>query len=377
MPPARQLTEAEARGAGGGGCMGRGRAGRGPRAQSGRRAVADAPPRKRGGELRGGEPDLPSPPRGGRTSGSRKAGGSPELELEPEPVRGELVRAARAGDAWRVKQMLSDGADPEESEGGGSGETALVAAAGGNPECAECRSASRSSCVRALIKGGACVDRPDDFGRTPLLAAAASGRAACVKALLDLGADEDLAGADGATALGVAAELGHSAVLRLLLQRGADVERTRGADGRTPLMAAADGGHEACVRLLITAGARPARKDASGRTARDLAQGKHTLCECLLEPTTAAQAVSRLAAAAAASKLGSRGVFSSLAALDLDGAPPRDSPARSGSSVGSTSPASATSAGWWACSSTTTPASAKPPRHPQCGPPGAAPAHER
>ena len=101
-----------------------------------------------GGELRGGEPDLPSPSRGGRTSGSRKAGGGPELELEPEPVRGELVRAARAGDAWRVKQMLSDGADPEESEGGGSGETALVAAAGGSPECAECRSASRSSCAR-------------------------------------------------------------------------------------------------------------------------------------------------------------------------------------------------------------------------------------
>lgn len=361
--------------------MGRGRSGRGPRAQSGRRAVADAPPRKRGGELKGGEPELPSPPRGGRASGSSgKAGGGPELEPEPKPARGELVRAARAGEAGRVQAMLSGGADPEESEGGGSGETALVAAATeGDPEGAERRGATRfTSCIRALVKGGASVDRPDNSGRTPLLAAAASGRAACVKALLDLGADEDLAGADGETALGVAAALGHSAVLRLLLQKGADMECTGGADERTPLMAAAAGGHEACVRLLLAARARAARKDVSGRTARDLAQGKHTVCECLLEPTTAQQAVSRLSAAAAASKHGNRDIFSGLASLDLGGGgPPRGSPTRSGSSVGSTSPASATSEGSQWLPLGATPASAKPPRHPQRGPAGAAPGRGR
>ena len=276
--------------------------------------MAEAPPRKKGGALRGitGEP--------------RRGGGEGDIYLTEEGA-GALVLASREGLGERVKALLAGGSDPEESDRN-TGETALTAAAGGESARLERprpqQGARRVQCVRALVQAGASADRLDDCGRTPLTAAAAAGRSACVKVLLDLGADAELQGTDGATALGIAAHLGHTSCVRLLVQRGASVEATWGGDKRTPLMAAASAGHEACVRLLLSEDARASRKDSLGRTARDhAAAAQHVVCENLLEVTSAPQAVARLAAAAAASlPLRSEDVFPPLAdglkQLDLD-----------------------------------------------------------
>ena len=249
------------------------------------------------------------------------------METEEEGGRGAeagaLVRASREGLGELVQTLLADGSDPEESDRS-TGETALTAAAGGVVGSSRERGARRILCVRSLVQAGASADRLDDCGRTPLTAAAAAGRSACVKVLLDLGADADLQGTDGATALGIAVEQGHTSCARLLVHRGASVEATWGGDKRTPLIAAASAGHEACVRLLLSGGARASRKDSLGRTACDhAAAASHAVCESLLELTTAPQAVSRLAAAAATPpSFRSEDVSPTLAAgmkqLDLD-----------------------------------------------------------
>ena len=59
--------------------------------------------------------------------------------------------------------------------------------------------------VKALIEGGADVNKADDDGWTPLYTAAANGHEAVVKALIEAGADVNKARDDGWTPLYIAA----------------------------------------------------------------------------------------------------------------------------------------------------------------------------
>ena len=82
--------------------------------------------------------------------------------------------------------------------------------------------------VGELLAAGAPADVRFEGGATPLMRAAARGFADVARVLLDAGADPNARRGDGFTPLVLAVFFGHEAVVRLLLERGADpAARTR------------------------------------------------------------------------------------------------------------------------------------------------------
>jgi hypothetical protein len=77
--------------------------------------------------------------------------------------------------------------------------------------------------VEELLAAGAAVNGADADGMTALMFAAASGRMEILSLLLARGADINVARKDGVTALGLAAFFGHHQIVRELVARGADV----------------------------------------------------------------------------------------------------------------------------------------------------------
>ena len=199
----------------------------------------------------------------------------------------ELHRAAKKGDAKKIKALLDLGVDVNYE--GSSGCTALHLAT----DC------SHEAVVRVLLDNGANPNAKSSEGRTPLHSAARTGHTAVVRVLLEKGVDVrakdptgstalhiaayngqesvvqillekypfvEARGPSGFTALHVAAFNGQSAVVRLLVEIGADLE-ARSDTGRTALQLAAEKGHEAVVRHLLQHGANIMAKDSIGRTA--------------------------------------------------------------------------------------------------------------
>ena len=101
-----------------------------------------------------------------------------------------LMRAAFAGDLELVKLLLARGADPKVISR--DGETMLSAASGlafihgyhrgKAPE-------ERLQVVKLFVEFGNDVNQPDDFGITPLMAAANYGNVPIIQYLIDVGAD--------------------------------------------------------------------------------------------------------------------------------------------------------------------------------------------
>jgi ankyrin repeat protein len=199
----------------------------------------------------------------------------------------ELHRAAKKGDAKKIKKLLDAGVDINYE--GSSGCTAMHLAT----DC------GHEAVVRVLLTNGADPRAKSSEGRTPLHSAARMGHTAVVRLLLEKGVDVEAKDPSGSTALHIAAYNGHesvvqillekypfvecrgpsgftalhvaafngkSAVVRLLVEMGADVE-ARSDSLRTALMLSAEKGHEAVVRHLIQHGANIMAKDRSGRTA--------------------------------------------------------------------------------------------------------------
>jgi ankyrin repeat protein len=199
----------------------------------------------------------------------------------------ELHRAAKKGDAKKVKALLDSGLDVNYE--GSSGCTALHLAT----DC------GHEAVVRVLLDNGADPKLKSSEGRTPLQSAARAGHTAVVRLLLEKGVDlrakdplgstalhiaayngqesvvqillekypfVEVRGPSGFTALHVAAFNGQSAVVRLLVEMGADLE-ARSDTGRTALQLAAEKGHESVVRHLLQHGANVMAKDSMGRTA--------------------------------------------------------------------------------------------------------------
>ena len=163
-------------------------------------------------------------------------------------VRGQsggspLADAAKRQDGAALRALLRDGADVDRPQGDGA--TALHWAAYRDDV----------ETVRLLLASGAAVDPSNALGVTPLWLAANNGSPAVVEALLAAGADPDRALPSGETPLMTASRTGSAAAVRALLARRADPHAREHSHEQTALMWAAAQGHPEVVRLLLTAGA--------------------------------------------------------------------------------------------------------------------------
>ena len=158
--------------------------------------------------------------------------------MEMAPLEGgPLFFAVWSGDVSRVKRLLAEGCNPDDSG----------------------------------------LSEPFDHGQTPLMEAVSQpevwfgdDEAEIVQALLKAGADANRVDSEGGTALHYAVGAGPRAV-RLLLNAGADPNaRTNG--GRSPLFQAIEDGLPAEVEALLGGGADPDLPDESGVSPRRLVE---------------------------------------------------------------------------------------------------------
>ena len=165
------------------------------------------------------------------------------------PVRGQsggspLADAAKRQDGAALRALLRGGADVDRPQGDGA--TALHWAAYRDDV----------ETVGLLLASGAAVDPANVLGVTPLWLAANNGSPAAVEALLASGADPNRALPSGETPLMTASRTGSAGAVRALLSRRADPHAREHAHGQTALMWAAAQGHPEVVRLLLASGAR-------------------------------------------------------------------------------------------------------------------------
>ena len=164
-------------------------------------------------------------------------------------VEGQLVDAARAGDAATVQALLAGGADVNQATGDGL--TALHAAA----------ERGHAAIVELLIQRHAAIEPKTRIGSyTPLHLAALGAHAAVAEKLLEAGADPNAVTTNtGVTPLHLAAAaLDGEATVAALLQHGADPDAREISAGQTPLMFAAAENRAAAIRELTRGGADPA-----------------------------------------------------------------------------------------------------------------------
>lgn len=140
--------------------------------------------------------------------------------------------------------------------------------------------AGRIDCVLAILDSGAEPDWFDEHGATPIMVACNCGNAEAASILLARGAshsaDPQTLGMPNAyppiIQAGACAIPGAAECIHALAQSGASIDE-RDCEGTTALMAACERGLWANAKLLLNLGADPLLTDASGRTARERAQG--------------------------------------------------------------------------------------------------------
>ena len=227
-----------------------------------------------------------------------------------------LCKAAKNGDLERIEFLIDSGENPNSvsqsvnafsDQPGKLGDSALrFAVAEGHVDI-----------VRALLDGGADVNKANKDGATPLSASTNHSSAEIALILLDAGANPNAKNKDGGTALMSAAKQGHSEVAKVLLDAGANPDMVRkkgwtalllaskfgflevvkvllaaGANtnmaldnGATALMATANYGYPKIAKTLLFAGANPNTKTKGGWTAVNLAaaEGHAEVAKILLE----------------------------------------------------------------------------------------------
>lgn len=172
---------------------------------------------------------------------------------EAELVLG-VNNAAYHGDLFRLKGLISAGADPSKPDH--DGRTALhVAALRGYEDI-----------VRFLIRRGANVNSIDKFGNSPLLLALKTGHERITSLLVKHGAALNLEDAGGYLCRVVTD--GKIDLLKRLLRFGVD-PNCKNYDQRTPLHIAAAEGLHLVASMLVDFGADVLAKDRWGNTPLD------------------------------------------------------------------------------------------------------------
>jgi ankyrin repeat protein len=232
-----------------------------------------------------------------------------KARVRDDPRSRQLVAAISKGDVAKVRKLLAAGADPDAPDPSDDGfdPPVMVATVARKPEVIRLLAKAGADLnagfpdtpltlaagwghlelTRALIEGGADVNRPDDGGQTPLGEAVGKKHLDVIAALLEAGADpnfvtkeerdrgnrspleyavHDRAVLDVFLAHGVAgrhvpalmlcgaASRGDAAEVGRLLDEGVGVN-SADATGDTPLTSAAAAGHAKVVELLLSRGA--------------------------------------------------------------------------------------------------------------------------
>lgn len=186
----------------------------------------------------------------------------------------ELLHASKRGDETRTRELITR--DPSSvNRYDDEGFTPLLAAA----------SKGHVNVIKILISAGADVNLADnEFGWTPLREATAKGHTKAMEVLLRAKADPNLAESDGFTPLHVAASRGDSDAVSLLLKANANAELRDKKDGQTSLDVAKKLGHHAVISLLE---AHMKRQVAAAKSAAKCSQFGDFLATLGLEEHTA------------------------------------------------------------------------------------------
>ena len=210
------------------------------------------------------------------------AAGPSAAQTPPSPAQAAqysgLHAAAWQGDAARIAQLLSSGANPNPRDG--NGRTPLHVAT----------FAKRRDAIRALVLGGAELGALDHDRYDAVTIAAVADDEATLALLLQLGASAQLVTSryDG-TALIAAAHLGHDGVVRQLIAAGAPLDHVNNLHWTALIEAIVlgDGGprHVATLQALVDAGASTQLADRQGRKPLSLARahGHEAMVRILLQ----------------------------------------------------------------------------------------------
>ena len=175
-------------------------------------------------------------------------------EVKGQPTTAELERGElKKVVEWLNKGGLVDALSPALTEDGQTITFGMlqIATANGHLEIA-----------RELLKRGANVDLPSNFGSTALMTAAVYGNLSILLLLLQYSANPDLQDEYGGTALMKAAEEGQEACVQALLRAKANTELLD-ENGDTALQWAVDQGYTATAELIRQHAAPPPPADAS------------------------------------------------------------------------------------------------------------------
>lgn len=139
-------------------------------------------------------------------------GAQAQLDLNPfGAYYKNIPRAAKANDVGKIRQLLSDGASPNQTDEDGGTTGMHVSASSGNLQI-----------LAILYKAGADINARNSVGDSPLDLAAQHDQLEAVKLLLDMKARINDTDKNGMTALMFAAKAGDVEMVRALLDHGAN-----------------------------------------------------------------------------------------------------------------------------------------------------------
>ena len=134
------------------------------------------------------------------------------LDLNPfSEYYKNIPRAAQANDVGKIRELLSDGYSPNQTDENGGTTGMHIAASNGNLQI-----------MAILYKAGADINQKDNVGGTPLDYAADHDHLEAAKLLLDMKARVDEQNKNGMTALMFAAKTGDVELVRAILAHGAN-----------------------------------------------------------------------------------------------------------------------------------------------------------